>query len=185
MIFLGFLLALVAIAAAVIVIRENSGPAELTVLGDVVPGVTNQWQAFAAGCVVAIVFMTGVIAATMGIIRSIRLHQELRELRDEHDESVITLAMERRRLQRELARMRERATGQPQDALPERPQHAPPADAAPKEPGTRTPTAVPTAVPTPAPAPMPRRTRVTPSVQTRVFPPADSAVSRNNSGKSR
>jgi predicted ABC-type transport system involved in lysophospholipase L1 biosynthesis ATPase subunit len=106
MIFLGLAVAAVAAAVGVGVILDNSGPAQLTVFGHEVIGLDSQWHVFMAGAAVAIVFMTGMMLATLGIGRAVRLRRELRDLRDEHQESMTTLEMEKRQLQRELARAR-------------------------------------------------------------------------------
>jgi hypothetical protein len=106
MIFLGVLIALAAGAAGVAVVLDNPGPARLTLFGDEVPGITSQWQVFMAGAVVAIVFMAGMMLATLGFRRAMSMRRELRDLRDEHEESLQTLEMERRRLQQALAQAR-------------------------------------------------------------------------------
>ncbi|MFF5261974.1 hypothetical protein ACFY4C_23805 [Actinomadura viridis] len=111
MIFLGLLLAGAAVAFATAVVLENSGAAQLNAFGETVPGVTQEWQVFAAGAVVAIVFMTGIALATFGFRRTMGLRRELRDLRYEHEESMQTLEMEKRHLQRELAQARRNAPG--------------------------------------------------------------------------
>lgn len=110
MIFLGLLVASVAIAAAVVIVIDNSGQAELTAFGEPVPGVTEQWHVFAAGAVVAIVLMAGLALAVFGFNRFLRTRRELRDLREEHEVSMTTLEMEKRQLQRELARVRRDTT---------------------------------------------------------------------------
>jgi hypothetical protein len=107
MIFLGLVVAVAAVAVGVGVVLGNTGPAELTVYGQPVSGLTTQWQLFLAGAAVAIVFMAGMTIMTLGMGRSIRQRRELRDLRDEHAESMTTLEMEKRHLQRELARVRQ------------------------------------------------------------------------------
>ncbi|SNR37786.1 hypothetical protein [Actinomadura mexicana] len=106
MIFLGLLVALAAGAVGVAVALDNPGAARLTLFGDEVPGITSQWQVFMAGAVVAIVFMAGVMVASLGFRRAMSMRRELRDLRDEHEESLQTLEMERRRLQQALAQAR-------------------------------------------------------------------------------
>ncbi|WP_141579889.1 hypothetical protein [Actinomadura sp. WMMA1423] len=106
MIFLGVLVALAAGAVGVAVVLDNAGPARLTLFGDQVPGITSQWQVFMAGAVVAIVFTAGMMIATLGFRRAMNMRRELRDLRDEHEESLHTLEMERRRLQQALAQAR-------------------------------------------------------------------------------
>lgn len=106
MIFLGLLVALAAGAVGVAVVLDNPGATRLTLFGDEVPGITSQWQVFMAGAVVAIVFMAGMTVATLGFRRAMGMRRELRDLRDEHEESLQTLEMERRRLQQALAQAR-------------------------------------------------------------------------------
>jgi uncharacterized protein HemX len=111
MIFLGLVVAVAAVAIGVGVVLDNAGPAQLTVYGQTVSGLSTQWQLFLAGAAVAIVFMAGMTIMTLGMGRSIRQRRELRELRDEHVESMTTLEMQKRQLQRELARARQDTTG--------------------------------------------------------------------------
>ncbi|GGT62304.1 hypothetical protein [Actinomadura citrea] len=106
MIFLGLLVALAAGAVGVAVALDNPGAARLTLFGDEVPGITSQWQVFMAGAVVAIVFMAGMMVASLGLRRAMNMRRELRDLRDEHEESLQTLEMERRKLQQALAQAR-------------------------------------------------------------------------------
>lgn len=106
MIFLGLLVALAAGAVGVAVALDNPGAARLTLFGDEVPGITSQWQVFMAGAVVAIVFMAGVMVASLGFRRAVNMRRELRDLRDEHEESLQTLELERRKLQQALAQAR-------------------------------------------------------------------------------
>ncbi|MEV3923396.1 hypothetical protein [Actinomadura coerulea] len=106
MIFLGLLVALAAGAVGVAVVLDDPGAARLTVFGEEVPGVTSQGHVFMAGAVVAIVFMAGMMVASLGLRRSMNTRRELRDLRDEHEESLQTLEMERRRLQQALAQAR-------------------------------------------------------------------------------
>lgn len=114
MVFLGILLAAAAITVGIAVIADNSGPATLSIFDQHIPGVTNESQVFLAGVVLAILFMAGLTVATLGFGRSMRVRRQLRDLRDEHDESVNTLEMEKRQLQRELARARGAAADTPQ-----------------------------------------------------------------------
>ena len=106
MITLGLVLALAAIVVGVAVVLDNAGEAQMTVFGDSVPGVTDQWHVFMAGAVVAIVFMAGMLVAALGFRRAVSMRRELRDLRDEHEESLQTLEMERRKLQQALAQAR-------------------------------------------------------------------------------
>jgi uncharacterized integral membrane protein len=100
------MVAALATVAAVGVILDNTAPASLSVFGNTVPGINSQWQIFSAGVALAIVFMTGIMIAFFGIGRAFRVRQELRELRDEHEQSLHTLEMEKRRLQRALEHAR-------------------------------------------------------------------------------
>ncbi|TMQ87392.1 hypothetical protein ETD83_39890 [Actinomadura soli] len=106
MIILGLIVILAALAVSVAVVLDNSGDAQLTVFGDEIPGITDQWHVFMAGAVVAIVFMVGVMIVALGLKRAIGMRRELRDLRDEHEESLQTLEMERRKLQQALAQAR-------------------------------------------------------------------------------
>jgi uncharacterized protein YlxW (UPF0749 family) len=113
MIFVGLIVALAAVAVGVAVVLDNTGTAQMTVFGDEIPGVTAQWHVFMAGAVVAIVFMAGVMVATLGFRRAMNIRRELRDLRDEHEESLQTLEMERRKLQQALAQARRGMDDQP------------------------------------------------------------------------
>jgi uncharacterized integral membrane protein len=118
MIFLGLLVAAAAAGVGVGVVLDNTTDAQLTFLGNAVPGLNSMRHVFLAGAVVAIVFMGGMIVSVLGIGRAVRVRRELRDLRDEHEESLTTLEMEKRHLQRELARVRQQgpAQGQPAQA---------------------------------------------------------------------
>ncbi|TYB49157.1 hypothetical protein [Actinomadura chibensis] len=113
MIFLGLFVLFAAVAAGVVVVLDNTGQAHVTVFGDEVPGITEQWHVFMAGAVVAIVFMAGLMVVALGFRRSMGMRRELRDLRDEHAESLQTLEMERRRLQQALAQARRGRDDQP------------------------------------------------------------------------
>ena len=106
MIFLGLVIALAAVVVGTAVVLDNTGDVQLVVFGDSVPGVTQQWHVFMAGAVVAIVFMAGMGLAALGFRRAVGMRRELRNLRDEHEESLQTLEMERRKLQQALAQAR-------------------------------------------------------------------------------
>jgi uncharacterized integral membrane protein len=112
MIFLGLVVAAAAVGVGVGVVLDNTTNAQLTFFGHAVPGVTSTWHIFLAGAVLAMVFMAGVIVIALGIGRAVRVRRELRDLRDEHEESLTTLEMEKRHLQRELARVRQQPAGQ-------------------------------------------------------------------------
>ncbi|MFA1546527.1 hypothetical protein [Actinomadura chokoriensis] len=106
MILLGLIVALAAVVVGAAVVLDNTDNASVSAFGDEIPGITQQWHVFVAGAVVAIVFMAGVMVATLGLRRAMRVRRELRDLRDEHDESMQTLEMERRKLQQALAQAR-------------------------------------------------------------------------------
>lgn len=147
MVFLGLALAVAAAVFGVGIAMENTGSAELVVFGETVPGVTNVWQVFFAGAAVAVVFVLGLVFTFVGMGRMVRARRDLRYLREEHEESLTTLELEKRELQRELARIRQ-AGGAP------RPQRS---DAAAQRRGgpSRAPNpaaAAPTAAPATAPA---------------------------------
>lgn len=125
MIFLGLVIAAAAVGVGVGVVLDNTTNAQLTFLGHAVPGVNSMWHVFLAGAVVAIVFMGGMIVGVLGIGRAVRVRQELRDLRDEHEESLTTLEMEKRHLQRELARARQQGPAQVQASIPQQPQQPP------------------------------------------------------------
>ncbi|MFG1998415.1 hypothetical protein ACGFNU_04630 [Spirillospora sp. NPDC048911] len=107
MMFLGLALAVAAVVVGAAVVLDNTGDARISAFGDTVPGITSEWQVFLAGVVVAILFMAGITIAAFGFNRSARVRRELRDLREEHEESIHTLELEKRQLQRELARFRQ------------------------------------------------------------------------------
>ncbi|GGP98151.1 hypothetical protein BKA00_005850 [Actinomadura coerulea] len=107
MVFLGFLLVAAAITVGAGVVMDNTGPADLVVFGQAVPGLESEWQVFLSGAGVALVFLAGMALAFKGAGRRIRTRRDLRDLREEHEESLTTLEMEKRRLERELARVRQ------------------------------------------------------------------------------
>jgi hypothetical protein len=106
LIFIGLMVAALALTVAVGIVLENTSPTSLTVFGKAIPGLTSQWQVFAAGAAMAIVFMAGMVIVFFGIGRAFRRREELRDLRDEREQSVHTLEMEKRRLQRALEHAR-------------------------------------------------------------------------------
>ncbi|WP_242882504.1 hypothetical protein [Actinomadura litoris] len=123
MVFLGFLLVAAALVVAVGVVLDNTGPVHLTLFGETVPGVDDQWQVFLAGAAVALVFLAGAMLTFLGAGRVMRTRRDLRYLREEHEESLSTLEMEKRQLQRELARIRQSAAAaQPAAAQPAAPE---------------------------------------------------------------
>ncbi|HEY7487697.1 MAG TPA: hypothetical protein VH912_24810 [Streptosporangiaceae bacterium] len=106
MIFLGLAVVAVALGVGVGVVFNNTGTGQLILFDHAVPGITAQWHVFLAGAVVSMIFMAGMIVTVVGAGRAVRVRRELRELRDTHEESLTTLEMEKRNLQRELARVR-------------------------------------------------------------------------------
>ncbi|WP_395104809.1 hypothetical protein [Actinomadura sp. SCN-SB] len=106
MIFLGLVVAVAAVAAGAAVVLENTESVELVAFGGTVPGITEEWHVFMAGAVVAITLMAGLAVAILGMRRSLEIRRELRDLRDEHEESLQTLEMEKRQLEQELAQVR-------------------------------------------------------------------------------
>lgn len=110
MVFLGLVLAAAAVAIGVGVVLDGTESARLSVFGENVPGVTEQWQVFLAGAVVAIVFVAGMTVTFAGVGRFRRTRRDLRYLREEHAESLTTLEAEKRQLQQELARIRQTVT---------------------------------------------------------------------------
>lgn len=135
MVFLGFLLVAAAAVVGAGVVLDNTDPAHLVAFGQSVPGVGNEWQVFLAGAGVAVVFVVGMMLTVMGVGRRVRARRDLRYLREEHEESMTTLEMEKRRLQRELASVRRgggpRVDGPPSGGAAPRPV-APAVPAAPR-----------------------------------------------------
>ncbi|MFL6053512.1 MAG: hypothetical protein ACJ72W_11425 [Actinoallomurus sp.] len=111
MVILGIVLAAAAVGVGIGVIAENSSSASIGLFGQHVPGVQTEGQVFAAGVLVAFVFMLGLGLSFLTLNRSLRVRRELRDLRDEHRDSISTLEMEKQQLQRELARARSTAGG--------------------------------------------------------------------------
>jgi uncharacterized membrane protein YgaE (UPF0421/DUF939 family) len=105
-IFLGLVVAVVAVVVGVDVAVENTASTTLTVFGRTVPGVTSQGQAFLFGVGLTVVFLVGLIVAFLAASRAIRLRRELRLMREEAEESITTLERQKRQLQRELAQAR-------------------------------------------------------------------------------
>lgn len=127
MVFLGFLLVAAAIAVGAGVVLDNSDAAQLAVFGQSVPGVSNEWQVFLTGAGVAVVFVLGMTLTFTGAARRIRNRRDLRDLREEHQESLTTLEMEKRRLERELANVRQGSGRQGRRSAQPRPEPAEPA----------------------------------------------------------
>ncbi|KAB2384554.1 hypothetical protein, partial [Actinomadura montaniterrae] len=107
MAFIGLLLLAAAGVVAAGIIMDNTDPSHLTAFGQAIPGIHNEWQVFLAGAGVAVVFVVGMMLTFAGAGRLLRARRDLRYLREEHEESLTTLEMEKRRLQRELARVRQ------------------------------------------------------------------------------
>lgn len=122
MAFIGLLLLAAAVAVAAGIIMDNTDPSHLTAFGQAVPGIHNEWQVFLAGAAVAVVFVVGVMLTFAGAGRILRARRDLRYLREEHEESLTTLEMEKRRLQHELARVRQ--SGRPAPSGPPAPSGA-------------------------------------------------------------
>ncbi|MGK5556430.1 hypothetical protein ACSNOI_32945, partial [Actinomadura kijaniata] len=118
LLFVGLVLAVAAVAAAVGVVMANSAPTTLTVFGEAVPGVAHQWQVFLAGGAVATVFIVGMMVTFIGAGRIIRARRDLKEMRAKHEKSLTTLEMEKRQLQQELARVRRSQAAAPAPGRP-------------------------------------------------------------------
>ncbi|MCW2943190.1 MAG: hypothetical protein JWN00_6175 [Actinomycetia bacterium] len=116
MIFLGLVLAGAALALCVGVALENGSPAQLNIFGHTVPGVTTGWQVFLAGVIVAVLLMAGLTLVFFGIGRAIRMREERRQIREEAEESISALQLQKRQLQRELALARAGTEPAPQTA---------------------------------------------------------------------
>ncbi|MGI5324901.1 hypothetical protein [Actinomadura nitritigenes] len=149
MAFIGLLLLAAAAAVAAGIIMDNTDPSHLTAFGQAVPGIHNEWQVFLAGAAVAVVFVVGMMLTFAGAGRILRARRDLRYLREEHEESLTTLEMEKRRLQSELARVRQ--NGRPAPSAPSGPSATSGAGAPPL---SRQGAAAPSG-PAPAPAPAP------------------------------
>ncbi|GAA2119258.1 hypothetical protein [Actinomadura napierensis] len=142
MAFIGLLLLAAAAIVAAGVVLDNTDPSHITAFGQAIPGIHNEWQVFLAGAAVAVVLVVGLMLTFVGAGRLLRARRDLRYLREEHEESLTTLEMEKRRLQQELARARQNgpAAGRPSSGptpapaappLPRQPAGAPSGPAAP------------------------------------------------------
>ncbi|MCW2937273.1 MAG: hypothetical protein JWN00_258 [Actinomycetia bacterium] len=116
MIFLGLVLAGAALALCAGVALDNGSPAQLNTFGHTVPVVTTEWQVFLAGVIVAMLLMAGLTVIFFGIGRAIRTREELRQVREEAEESISALQLQKRQLQRELALARAGTEPAPQAA---------------------------------------------------------------------
>jgi len=115
-IFLGLVLVGAAVALCAGVVLENGSPAQLNIFGHTMPGLTTEWQVFLAGVIVAVVLMAGLTVVFVGIGRAMRTRGELRQIRAEAEESISTLQLQKRQLQRELALARAGTEPAPQTA---------------------------------------------------------------------
>lgn len=106
MVLLGFVLMAAVIAVGVGVLRENTAPAHLSVFGRSVPSVHTEWEVFLVGALVAVVFTVSLFLLGLGVFRAVRRRQDLRDLQEEHQETMAVLRQEKQQLQRELARAR-------------------------------------------------------------------------------
>ena len=116
LIFLGLVLVGAAVALCTGVVLDNGSPAQLNIFGHTVPGVTTGWQVFLAGVIVAVLLMAGLTVVFFGIGRAIRTREELRQIREKAEESISTLQLQKRQLQRELALARAGTEPAPQTA---------------------------------------------------------------------
>lgn len=106
MVILGFVLMVAVIAIGVGVLRENTATAHLSVFGHSVAPVHTEWELFLAGALVAVVFTVSLLLLGFGTFRAVRRRQDLRDLQEEHEETMSALRLEKQQLQRELARAR-------------------------------------------------------------------------------
>jgi hypothetical protein len=106
MVFLGIVMAAAAVGVGVGVIAENSSSASFSLFGHHVPGVNTEAQVFIAGLIVATFVIAGLAVSSLSLLRSIQARHELRDLREERQESMSTLVMKNQQLQRELAHAR-------------------------------------------------------------------------------
>jgi hypothetical protein len=110
MIFLGIVFVALAAggtAGVIAVNANNSATLTLSLFGTNLHGLSAA-DVFALGGGVACVFLLGCGLIMVGVRRSVRVRRELRELRDQQDESVQILLAEKAQLERELARERHR-----------------------------------------------------------------------------
>ncbi len=106
MIILGIVLAAGAVAAGAAIVTASSSAASLGMFGHHVPGVHTSAQAFIAGAIVATFVFAGIAVSWLSLMRSVRLRRELRDLRDDREESMSALLTKNQQLQQELARAR-------------------------------------------------------------------------------
>jgi len=109
MVFLGLILAAIAVVAGVGVLLDNSDPVTVSAFGQSVSGFTER-EVFVGGLAVACLFVLGWILIISGIRRRRRLSRdldELDELRENREAYIESLEAERTRLTRELANARQ------------------------------------------------------------------------------
>ncbi|WP_051467437.1 hypothetical protein [Actinomadura oligospora] len=99
MLFLGLILAAAAVALGAAVVIFDTGPAQLTLFDQRVPGITSLWQVFLAGAVTAALFVVAMIMLWIGFGRMLANRRDLRD-------SLTTLEMEKKQLQDQLDRAR-------------------------------------------------------------------------------
>jgi hypothetical protein len=112
MIFLGIVFVALAAGGTAGVIAagaNNSATLTLSFFGVTLHGMSIA-AVFLIGAGVACVFLFGCALILAGVRRSARLRKELRDLRDQQDESMQLLLAEKAQLERELARQRGRTT---------------------------------------------------------------------------
>jgi uncharacterized membrane protein len=115
-IFLGLVLVGAAVALCTGVVLENGSPAQLNIFGHTMPGLTTEWQVFLAGVIVAVILIAGLTVVFFGIGRATRRREERRQVREEAEESISALQLQKRQLQRELALARAGTEPAPQAA---------------------------------------------------------------------
>lgn len=109
MVFLGLILAAIAVAAGVGVLLGNNDPVTVTAYGQSVSGFTER-EIFIGGLAVACLFVLGWILIISGFRRRRRLKgdlDELDELRENREAYIESLEAERARLTRELSQARQ------------------------------------------------------------------------------
>lgn len=106
MVFLGVIVAVVAVVAGIELVVQNSSSASLEFFGHGIPGVHTEAQVLMVGAVVAFVVFGGFAVSVAALLRNMRVRRELHDLRDERQESIATLEMKNQQLQRELTRLR-------------------------------------------------------------------------------
>ncbi|GAA4486964.1 hypothetical protein GCM10023191_014120 [Actinoallomurus oryzae] len=113
MVFLGVIVAVVAVVVGIEVIVQNSSSASLEVFGYHVPGVHTESQVFVVGVIVAFFAGAGLAVSWLSLLRKMRVRRELHDLREEREETMASLERKNQQLERELSRVRGRATSAP------------------------------------------------------------------------